>query len=191
MAYRALVINIVLGTKRFRLSSWWRHQMETFFALLAICAGNSPVIDEFPARRPVTRRFDVSFIFAWINVWANNREAGNLRRHRVHNDVIVMLGPVHDIIRYNKRKEQTHTPDISKSFISNNRDPKVCIYNCTFLWIHYNQFVHDYLLSKQIISKVSFGTIWSFYHSGYVNNLRMCIGNYRRIIYAWIMRYVR
>ena len=41
--------------------SWWRHQMETFSALLAICAGNSPVIDEFTAQRPVTRSFDVSF----------------------------------------------------------------------------------------------------------------------------------
>ena len=41
--------------------SWWRHQMETFSALLAICAGNSPVTGEFPAQRPVTRSFDVSF----------------------------------------------------------------------------------------------------------------------------------
>ena len=39
--------------------SWWRHQMETFSALLAICAGNSPVHGEFPAQRPVTRSFDV------------------------------------------------------------------------------------------------------------------------------------
>ena len=35
--------------------SRWRHQMETFFALLAICAGNSPVTGEFPTQRPVTR----------------------------------------------------------------------------------------------------------------------------------------
>ena len=42
-------------------SSWWRHQMETFSALLAICAGNSPVPGEFPAQRPVTRSFDVFF----------------------------------------------------------------------------------------------------------------------------------
>ena len=41
--------------------SWWRHQMETFSALLAICAGNSPVTGEFPAQRPVTRSFDVFF----------------------------------------------------------------------------------------------------------------------------------
>ena len=41
--------------------AWWRHQMETFSALLAICAGNSPVPGEFPTQRPVTRSFDVFF----------------------------------------------------------------------------------------------------------------------------------
>ena len=35
--------------------------METFSALLALCAGNSPVTGEFPAQRPVTRSFDVFF----------------------------------------------------------------------------------------------------------------------------------
>ena len=35
--------------------------METFSALLAIYAGNSPVPGEFPAQRPVTRSFDVFF----------------------------------------------------------------------------------------------------------------------------------
>ena len=40
---------------------WWRHQMEIFSALLAICAGNSPVSGEVPAQRPVTRSFDVFF----------------------------------------------------------------------------------------------------------------------------------
>ena len=34
---------------------------EKISALLAICAVNSPVTSEFPAQRPVTRRFDVSF----------------------------------------------------------------------------------------------------------------------------------
>ena len=31
-----------------------------------------------------------SLIFVWINGWVNNREAGDLRRHRAHYDVIVM-----------------------------------------------------------------------------------------------------
>ena len=41
--------------------AWWRHQMETFSALLALCAGNSPVTGEFPSQRQVTRSFDVFF----------------------------------------------------------------------------------------------------------------------------------
>ena len=35
--------------------------METLSALLAICAGNSPIPGEFLAQRPVTRSFDVFF----------------------------------------------------------------------------------------------------------------------------------
>ena len=40
---------------------WWRHQMETSSALLALCAGTSPVTGEFPSQRPVARSFDVFF----------------------------------------------------------------------------------------------------------------------------------
>ena len=62
--------------------------METFSTLLAICAGNSPVPGEFPTQRPVTRSIDVYLICARINGWVNNREAGDLRRHRAHYDVL-------------------------------------------------------------------------------------------------------
>ena len=41
----------------FMMTSW----NGSFSALLAICAGNSPVPGEFPAQRPVTRSFDVFF----------------------------------------------------------------------------------------------------------------------------------
>ena len=68
---------------------WWRHQMETFSALLAICAGNSPVTGEFPAQRPVTRSFDVSLICVWIykrlskqsRGWWFETPSGSLWRH--------------------------------------------------------------------------------------------------------------
>ena len=68
----------------------WCHQMETLSALLAICAGNSPVSIEFPAQRPVTRSFDIFFDLPPNNGWVNNREAGDLRRYRAHYDVTVM-----------------------------------------------------------------------------------------------------
>ena len=31
------------------------------------------------------------FLWAWINGWVNNREAGDLRRHRAHYDVTVLF----------------------------------------------------------------------------------------------------
>ena len=64
--------------------------METFSALLAICAGNSPIPGEFPAQTPVTRSFNVFLIWVWINGWENNGEAGDLRRYRIQYDVIGM-----------------------------------------------------------------------------------------------------
>ena len=65
--------------------------METFSALLAICAENSPVAGEFSAQRPVTWSFDVFFDLRLNKRLRNNGEAGDLRRHRVHYDVTVML----------------------------------------------------------------------------------------------------
>ena len=47
--------------------TWWRYQIETFSALLALCG--SPVIGEFPTQRPATRSFDVFF---------------DLKRHHTH-----------------------------------------------------------------------------------------------------------
>ena len=72
-------------------SPWWRHQMETFSAILPICAGNSPAVTgEFPAQTPVARSFDVFFDLRWITGWVKMGEVGDLRLHRIHYDFIVM-----------------------------------------------------------------------------------------------------
>ena len=42
-------------------STWWCHQMETFSALLTLCAGNTPLTGEFPEQRPGMRSFDCFF----------------------------------------------------------------------------------------------------------------------------------
>ena len=68
--------------------AWWRHEMETFPALLALCAGNLPV--NSPHKGQWRGALMFSFICAWINGWVNNREAGDLRRDRAHYHVIVM-----------------------------------------------------------------------------------------------------
>ena len=64
---------------------WWRHQMETFSALLAICAANSPHKGQWRGS------LMFSLMCAWINGWVNNGEATDLRHHRAHYDVIVMI----------------------------------------------------------------------------------------------------
>ena len=76
--------------------------METFSALLAICAGNSPVSGEFPAQRPVTRSFDVFFDVRLIKRlskhsrgWWFETLSHPLWRHR--NDFEVTLEPFDNI----------------------------------------------------------------------------------------------
>ena len=84
--------------KWFHLTTWWRHQMETFSALLAICAGNSPVPGEFPAQRPVRRSFDV-FFDQRLNKRLSKQSWGwwfetlsrSLWRH--HNEILAMWLP--------------------------------------------------------------------------------------------------
>ena len=73
------------------MASWWRHQMEAFSALLALCAGNhrSPV--NSPHKGQWRGALIFSLICAWINAWVNNREAGDYRRHRAPYDVIVIF----------------------------------------------------------------------------------------------------
>ena len=75
--------------------SWWRHQMETFSALLAICAGNSPVSVNSPHKDQWRRALMFSLICVWINDWVNNREAGDLRCYLGHYDVNAMCHSTH------------------------------------------------------------------------------------------------
>ena len=54
--------------------------METFSALLAICAGNSPAPGELPHKGQWCGALMLSLICVWIHGWVNNREAGDFRR---------------------------------------------------------------------------------------------------------------
>ena len=72
------------------LTAWWRHEMETFSALLALCAGNSPVPVNSSHKGQWRGALMFFLICARINDWVNNRDAGDLRRYRGHYDVIVM-----------------------------------------------------------------------------------------------------
>ena len=64
--------------KFWRPSPWWRHQIP-------------PVPVNSPHKGQWRGALMFSVIWVWINGWVNNREAGDLRRHRGHYDVNVML----------------------------------------------------------------------------------------------------
>ena len=59
-----------------------------FSALLALCEGNPPVTGHKGQWRGALM---YSLICAWTNALANNRDAGDLRRYRAHNDVTVVI----------------------------------------------------------------------------------------------------
>ena len=61
LRYSMFTQNGLIQVLSVKLLTQWRHQMETFSVLLALCVGNSPVTGEFPTQKPVTRSFDVFF----------------------------------------------------------------------------------------------------------------------------------
>ena len=84
----------------------------SFSALLAFCAGNSPVPDEFPAQRPVTRSFEVFFDLrpnkrlgkqSWG--WWSETPSSSLWRHR----------NVHDLAHCKKNQMYRRNPSSTKT----------------------------------------------------------------------------
>ena len=80
-----VVLVIVLRPSRALGDAWWRHQMETFSALLILCTGIHRPQGYFLAQRPVTRNFNIFF-----DLHLNNCHAGDLRPHHAHYYITVM-----------------------------------------------------------------------------------------------------
>ena len=83
----------VLSQKRHNLSNYGQldcyfKTLETFSALLVLCEGNPPV--RWPLKDQLRANEVFSLICGSTNGSANNRNAGDLRRHRAYNDVIVI-----------------------------------------------------------------------------------------------------
>ena len=82
---------VIHQRKKLWLASWWRHQMETFSALLALCEGISPGTGEFPSQSQWRGILTFSLIWARTNGWVNHRDDGDLRRHCAYYDVTVEI----------------------------------------------------------------------------------------------------
>ena len=139
--FRPRCLNRLTGGYR-RLSTWWRHQMETFSAFLAFWGGE--FTSEFPAQRPETRSFGV---FLEINC-----EAGDLRRYRAHYDVILMNLSSCSPRRPSNNVYWRQTPfwntinwmQIS-DFYSNFADPRVQFSSRYRVYSNFNKYAHIYV----------------------------------------------
>ena len=69
--------------------------MQAFSALLAFCAGNSPVTGKStpppPQKKKKKGQWRWALTFTSIDIRRNNVDAYDLRRHFAHYDVIVMI----------------------------------------------------------------------------------------------------
>ena len=71
--------------------SWWRHQIETFSALLAFVRGiHQPPVNS-PHKGQGRGALMFSLICAWIHGWVSNPDAGAWRSHHAHYDVTVIF----------------------------------------------------------------------------------------------------
>ena len=69
--------------------SLWRLQMGIFFRFAGPLRGESTADRWIPLRKPMTQSFGIFFDLQ-TNGWPNYRDAGDLKRHRAHHDLIVM-----------------------------------------------------------------------------------------------------
>ena len=128
---------------------WWRHQVETFPALLAICEGNSLVTGEFPAQRPVTRSFGAFFDLRLNNGWVNNRGAGDSIRHCTHYDVTVMIKWQHMCVNNCVTLLHMYSISISLYFWQ-------CNHDSTSSWIFHAVNSHEYVMGPIIFMYIDF-----------------------------------
>ena len=114
--------------------------METFSALLAICAGNSPVPVNSPHKGQWRGVLMFSLICVWINGWVNNREAGDLRCHRGHCNALRTYNAlmcwlwleIEWTVQANRLWEVTlHWRHNGHDGVSNHQ-PHGCLLNCLF-----------------------------------------------------------
>ena len=149
--------------------------METFSALLALCAGNSPVAVNFPHKGQGRGALMFSLICARMNDWVNNRDTGDLRRHRGHYDDNVMIEAetndryfADDILKCSSLSRQSASMSCilvvpqNPSAANFNPDPRKCIWDNWLKWIcnHYNSkrnFGDSIWITWWLVCTVHFG----------------------------------
>ena len=68
----------------------WRHEMEIFFALLDLCEEN-PSVTGHHHKGQWRKALMFSLVCTWTYDWESTRDVADLRHHRVHYGVTVMI----------------------------------------------------------------------------------------------------
>ena len=104
--FKAHSMNDILQNES--MHGWYAWRAAIMMIKWKLFPHTGPLCGEFTSHRwiPLTKASDAElwcFLWSapWINGWVNNREAGYLRRHHAHYDVIVMLSIIcNDVIRF-------------------------------------------------------------------------------------------
>ena len=141
--------------------AWWRHQMETFSALLAICKGNPSVTDGFPHKGQWRGALMFSFIYAWTNGWANNRDAGDLRPSRAFYDITVMRNHVETLCSNCELNNVSEIGAVRISNVQATRYGPLRWYLIKLMQIHYDDVIMSTIASQITSLTIVYLTIYS------------------------------
>ena len=92
-------MELYVELSRLILFALWRHQMETFSALLTFCETNRLITGGFPSQRPVTLSFDVFFDLRLNKRWFE-KPSCSLWRHCIAETVVNINDVVHGCLFY-------------------------------------------------------------------------------------------
>ena len=142
---------------------------ENFFCVTGPLCGELTVTGEFPSQRPVKRSFDVLF-----DRRLNKRDAGDLRSHRAHYDVIAVIYASADwtIIPCAQRScwggiLVSHRPSVCPSVRPSCIPGPLCS-PCSSVWIHFI-FIHLIKQRQKVcrmwssLKKIKIWIFWQFF----------------------------
>ena len=144
---------------------------------------NGLLCGEFTGHRWIPRKrasewrgaFMFSLICAWLKGWVNNREAGDLRRHQAHYDVIVMwIISLHHLHRAILKKSGGNQFHLEKNIYFQTLNYPICIVT----WFALRQLLPKFVFVEIVISLTNISLLYLYhFHNSRRNKVLMYLYN--------------